>query len=159
MQKKDQSVETCKKNFISILDPIQSYMRVIWKHLSLIDAELQNVRPNPENLTLPQCTVAESTINQAYYMGIFILGLDPIRFKKLRDNLFNSYMVGRDEYPKTINRATSMLMVYRIPNSKGMRGSMSQEQQEGIFHRLMIVLSIQHPSQYEKIWELEMSRK
>jgi hypothetical protein len=60
-------------------------------------------------MTEDELAAIEAEACEAIEVALVISGVDRRRYGKLKDKLANSYLLGRDQYPDTFDKATRIL--------------------------------------------------
>jgi len=67
---------------------------------------------------------AEETASEAVKAALLISGADRLKYRKLKDELANNYLLGTDQYPDTFEKALRILGNYQtMTNSQPYRPS------------------------------------
>jgi hypothetical protein len=68
---------------------------------------------DPNNLTEDELAAVEAKVSEAIKGALLISGADKRCYGKLKDKLANSYLLGSDQYPNTLDKATRILDNYQ----------------------------------------------
>ncbi len=91
-------------------------------HRGLVDAELD--RRGLTNPNDAQIEAAENVAVEQVKAALLISGADRRKFGKLKDELANNYLLGRNQYPDTLEKAGRILSNYQSTDvSARYRGS------------------------------------
>ena len=112
-QPKHATVQSYLETFQNCVDVISHCGGAIDQEPGFVEPiakELGIILPLPDGDSRKQVTEAAS---QRYLALAFLMGADRTRYGKLLEDLENSYLQGRDDYPKTLNEAYTLLMYWR----------------------------------------------
>ncbi|KAI2489179.1 Reverse transcriptase (RNA-dependent DNA polymerase) [Fragilaria crotonensis] len=68
---------------------------------------------DPENLDEQQKQDVAKESHSRYLATAFISGADPVRYGRLVENLENDFLMGRDNYPKTVRAAYNIMTFWK----------------------------------------------
>jgi hypothetical protein len=113
-QGKNERVEEYLWNLRSLWDTVEAFGGSTGVHKGLTEGLIKASRwvADPNNITedkLPAVKAEASAIKVA----ILISGVDRRRYRKLKDKLTNSYLLGSDQYPDTFHKAMRILGNYQ----------------------------------------------
>ncbi len=69
---------------------------------------------NPNNITDAERTAAEEEVADAVKAALLISGADKWRYGRLKEQLANNYLLGTDQYPDTLEKASRILGNYQV---------------------------------------------
>ncbi len=69
---------------------------------------------NPNNITDAERTAAEEEVADAVKAALLISGADKQRYGRLKEQLANNYLLGTDQYPDTLEKASRILGNYQV---------------------------------------------
>ena len=72
---------------------------------------------NQNNITEQEQQDAVDEVAEAVKAALLISGADKRRYGKLKEQLANNYLLGTDQYPNTLEKATRVLGNYQVPKS------------------------------------------
>jgi len=118
-QSDKETVEEYSHNFKSLWDTVKAFEGYPGVQLGLIDRLLRapgRVK-NRDNITEQEQMDAKSKVAKAVKAALLISGADKRRYGKLKEQLANNYLLGTDQYPNTLEKATRILKTYHVPKS------------------------------------------
>ncbi len=68
---------------------------------------------DPNNVTEDELAAMEAEVSEAIKGALLISGADKRCYRKLKDKLTNSYLLGSDQYSDTFDKATRILGNYQ----------------------------------------------
>ncbi len=69
---------------------------------------------NPSSITEAEQTTAEEEVADAVKAALHIRGADKRRYGRLKEQLANNYLLGTDQYPDTLEKASRILGNYQV---------------------------------------------
>ena len=69
---------------------------------------------NPNSITDAEETAAEEEVADAVKAALLISGADKRRYGRLKEQLANNYLLGTDQYPDTLEKASRILGNYQV---------------------------------------------
>jgi hypothetical protein len=127
-QNKKHGVKEYGRNFRSLWDTVEAFGGSPGIHKGMVDGMLQDPK-KVANITKPTAKEIEKVhvgASEAVKAALLISGADKQRFRKLKDDLSNYYLLGSDQYPNTFDKALQVLGNYQAPkNVLPYRGSPS----------------------------------
>ena len=72
---------------------------------------------DPRNITKAEGTAAEEEVADAVKAALLISGADKRRYGRLKEQLANNYLLGTDQYPDTLEKASRILGNYQVPTN------------------------------------------
>jgi hypothetical protein len=96
---------------------IQHYGGSIGNEPAIVNEILIADGVDPDLATQDQIAVAITVAQEQCLASLFMQGADRGRFGKLMEDLENSFTQGRDNYPKTVQAAYSLLTNWKDKNS------------------------------------------
>ncbi len=69
---------------------------------------------DPRNITDAEETAAEEEVADAVKAALLISGADKRRYGRLKEQLANNYLLGTDQYPDTLEKASRILANYQV---------------------------------------------
>ena len=69
---------------------------------------------DPRNITKAEGTAAEEEVADAVKAALLISGADKRRYGRLKEQLANNYLLGTDQYPDTLEKASRILGNYQV---------------------------------------------
>ena len=106
-----ETVEEYSHNFKSLWDMVEAFGGSPGVQLGLIDGLLRapgRVK-NRDNITEQEQMDAESEVAEAVKAALLISGTDKRGYGKLKEQLANNYLLGTDQYPNMLEKATRIL--------------------------------------------------
>ena len=97
-QTEKESVEEYAQNFRSLWDTVEAFGGSPGVHQGLVDAELLN--QGVRNASAPQLKAAEEVLSEQVKAALLISGASRSKYGKLKDELANNYLLGRNQYPE-----------------------------------------------------------
>ena len=74
---------------------------------------------DPRNITKAEGTAAEEEVADVVKAALLIRGADKRRYGRLKEQLANNYLLGTDQYPDTLEKASWILGNYQVTSYKG----------------------------------------
>jgi hypothetical protein len=105
---------TC--NFKSLWDMVEALGGLPGIHKGLVTGLLAlpgQVR-DPSNITGDERTEAKEEVVDAIKAALLISGADKRRYGRLKEQLANNYLLGTDQYPDTLEKASRILGNYQV---------------------------------------------
>ena len=93
-----------KSQFDVYITVLESYCGGVSVPQVLVDTKLKEFYPSVSDVTTAnssQRTTAEVPEREHYLACMMLVGVNSMRSVRLKDDLFNSYLLGGDMYPKT----------------------------------------------------------
>ena len=87
----------------------------------LVGTKLKEFYPLVSDMTTSdsdQCTAAELPAIKHYLACMMLVGANAVRLGGLKDDLFNSYLLGGDKYPNTREDGVGLLNNCKIPKKQ-----------------------------------------
>jgi hypothetical protein len=69
---------------------------------------------NPNNITDAERTATEEEVVDAVKAALLISGAGKQRYGRLKEQLANNYLLGTDQYPDTLEKASRILENYQV---------------------------------------------
>ena len=69
---------------------------------------------NPSSITNAERTTAEEEVADVVKAALLISGADTRRYGRLKEQLANNYLLGTDQYPDTLEKASRILGNYQV---------------------------------------------
>ncbi len=69
---------------------------------------------DPSNITKDERTEAKEEVADAVKVALLISGADKRRYGRLKEQLANNYLLGTDQYPDTLEKASRILGNYQV---------------------------------------------
>ena len=69
---------------------------------------------NPSNITNAEQTAAEEEVADAVKAALLISGADKQRYGRLKEKHANNYLLGTDQYPDMLEKASRILGNYQV---------------------------------------------
>ncbi len=107
MQVEKDSAEEYARNFQSLWDIVEAFGGSPRIHKGLVDAELAT-----KNITNPspvQTKATQEVASKVVKTALLISGSDKRKYRKLKDELANNYLLGTDQYPNTFDKTARIL--------------------------------------------------
>ena len=101
-----------KSQFDVYITVLESYCGGVSVPQVLVDTKLKELYPSVSDVTTAnssQRTTAEVPAREHYLACMMLVGANAVRFCGLKDNLFNSYLLGGYKYPKTREDVAGLL--------------------------------------------------
>jgi hypothetical protein len=111
-----ETVEEYSRNFKSLWDTVEAFGGSPGLHRGLVEGVLRTpgkVR-DVNNITEGEDIAAEEEVAEAVKAALLISGADKRRYGKLKEQLANNYLLGTDQYPNTLEKATRILGNYQV---------------------------------------------
>ena len=108
-QSEKELVEEYARNFRSLWDTVEAFGGSPGIHQGLVNAELKR-----KGLTSPnddQIEAAENVAVEQVKAALLISGADQRKFRKLKDELANNYLLCTDQYPDTLEKVGRILFL------------------------------------------------
>jgi hypothetical protein len=115
-QTEKESVDEYGSNFKSLWDTVEAFGGSPGIHQGLVNGLLASpgqVR-NPNSITDAEETAAEEEVADAAKAALLISGADKRRYGRLKEQLANNYLLGTDQYPDTLEKASRILGNYQV---------------------------------------------
>jgi hypothetical protein len=114
-QGKKEMVEEYARNLRSLWDTVEAFGGSPGVHKGLVEGLIRMPRrvADPNNVTEDELAATEAEVSEAVKGALLISGADKMRYRRLKDKLANSYLLGSDQYPNTFNKATRILGIYQ----------------------------------------------
>ncbi len=111
MQTDKQTVEEYSQNFKSLWDTVKAFGGSPRVHKGLVKGVLAmpGKARDPNNVTEEQLADAEEEMTKAVKAALLISSVDKKRYAKLKEQLANNYLLGIDQYPSTLEKASKNL--------------------------------------------------
>jgi hypothetical protein len=71
----------------------------------------------PYNVTEEELPTAEGEVTKAVKAVLLISGMDKKRYGRLKEQLANNYLLGTDQYPNMLKKASRILGNYQVAKS------------------------------------------
>ena len=115
-QGKKEMVEEYARNLMSLWDTVEAFGGLPGVHKGLVEGLIRTPGgvADSNNVTEDELAAAEAKVSEAVKGALLISGMDKRRYRKLKDELANSYLLGSDQYPDTFNKATRILGNYQM---------------------------------------------
>ena len=72
---------------------------------------------DPNNISDQEQQEAIEEVAEAVKAALLICGADKRRYGRLKEQLANNYLLGTDQYPNTLEKATRILGNYQVPKT------------------------------------------
>ena len=115
-QTEKESVDEYARNFKSLWDTVEAFGGSPGIHQGLVKGLLTTpgrVR-DPRNVTQAEGTAAEEEVADAVKAALLISRADKRRYGRLKEQLANNYLLGTDQYPDTLEKASRILGNYQV---------------------------------------------
>ena len=109
-------MEQYGRNFRALWETVEAFGGSPGVHQGMIDGMLKDLT-RVANVTRPtsaEITKAEEDASEAVKAALLISGADKTRYGRLKDQLANNYLLGTDQYPDTLEKATRILGNYQM---------------------------------------------
>ena len=73
---------------------------------------------NPTGISADKHTSAEEEVAEGVKATMLIIGASKARYARLKEQLANNYLLGTDQYPNTLEKATCSQLALRVCNSQ-----------------------------------------
>ena len=113
-QSEKDSIEEYTRNFRSLWNTVEAFGGTPGIHEGLVGAELTRLGIRLDAATAAQLVAAEEVSAEQIKAALLISGADCRRYGKLKDELANSYLLGSDQYPNTLEKAARILSNYQV---------------------------------------------
>jgi hypothetical protein len=119
-QTNKETVEEYSRNFKILWDMVEAFGGSPGLQQGLVKGLLRAPGRvnNQNNITEQEQQDAVDEVAEAVKAALLISGADKRRYGKLKEQLANNYLLGTDQYPNTLEKATRVLGNYQVP--KGM---------------------------------------
>ena len=110
-----------KSQFDVYITVLESYCGGVSVPQVLVDTKLKELYPSVSDVTTAnssQRTTAEVPAREHYLACMMLVGANSMRSVRLKDDLFNSYLLGGDMYPKTREDVMGLLKNYKVPKKQ-----------------------------------------
>jgi hypothetical protein len=114
-QNEKESVEEYARNFRSLWNTVEAFGGSPGVHEGMVEAELSR-----RQIATPSATElkeARAIASEQVKAAMLISGADRRRYRKLREDLANNYLLGTDQYPDTFEKASNLLSNYQHTRS------------------------------------------
>jgi hypothetical protein len=114
-QGKKEMVEEYARNLRSLWDTVEAFGGPPGVHKGLVEGLIRTPGQvaDPNNVTEDELAAMEAKVSEAVKGALLISGTDKRHYRKLKDELTNSYLLGSDQYPNTFDKATRILANYQ----------------------------------------------
>ena len=114
-----ETVEEYSRNFKSLWDTVKAFGGSPGLQQGLVKGLLRAPgRVNDQNnITEQEQQDAVDEVAEAVKAALLISGADKRRYGKLKEQLANNYLLGTNQYPNTLEKATRVLGNYQVPKS------------------------------------------
>jgi hypothetical protein len=108
-------VEEYSWNLRSLWDTVETFCGLPGVHKGLVEGLVRAPGwvADPNNMTKDKLAAVEAEASDAIKVALLISGMDRRRYRKLKDKLTNSYLLGSNQYPDTSNKAARILGNYQ----------------------------------------------
>ncbi len=115
IQGEKDSVDKYAHNFKSLWDTVKAFGGSLGMQKELIKGVLDTPRSvaNPASILADKHTSAEEEVAKAVKAAMLSSGASKARYARLKEQLANSYLLGMDQYPNTLEKATRILGNYQ----------------------------------------------
>ncbi len=116
-QGEKESVDKYARNFKSLWDMVEAFGGSPGMQKGLIQRVLETpVRvENPASISADELAGAEEEVAEAVKAAL-ISRASKARYARLKEQLVNNYLLGTDQYPNTLEKATRILRNYQESN-------------------------------------------
>ena len=114
-----ETVEEYTRNFKSLWDTVEAFGGSPGLQKGLVEGLLRvpgRVR-DPNNILDDERHEAEEEVTEAVKAALLISGADKRRYGRLKEQLANNYLLGTDQYPNTLEKASRILGNYQVPKT------------------------------------------
>jgi hypothetical protein len=103
------------QNFKSLWDTVKVFGGLLGVHKGLVKGVLTmpGKARDPYNVTEEELAAAEEEVTEAVKAALLISGMDKKRYGRLKEQLANNYLLGTDQYPNTLEKASRILGNYQ----------------------------------------------
>ena len=108
-------MEQYGQNFRALWETVEAFGGSPGIHQGMIEAMLKDPTrvTNVGKPTVTEINAAEDDAMEAVKAALLISGADKLRFRRLKDELANNYLLGTDQYPDTYEKAVRILGNYQ----------------------------------------------
>ena len=86
-----------------------------------VDTKLKELPPLVSDVTAAKGdhrTAAKVPMQEQYLACTMLVGENAVQFSSLKDDLFNSYLIGRNKHPKTREYVVGLMHNYKVPKKQ-----------------------------------------
>ncbi len=114
-QGKRESVEEYSRSFKSLWDTVEAFEGLPGMQKGLIDRLLKPLGRgwDPDIVTAKEFEAAENEVAKAVKAVLLISGANKVRYWQLKEQLATNYLLGTNQYPNTIEKATIIVGNYQ----------------------------------------------
>ena len=114
-QNDKETVEQYGQNFCALWEMVEAFGGSPGVHQEMINRMLKDSTQvaNVGRPTTTEIREAEEDASEAVKAALLISGADKTRFRRLKDELANNYLLGTDQYPDTYEKAMRILGNYQ----------------------------------------------
>ena len=107
----EESMEEYSCNFKSLWDTVKTFGGSPGIHKGLLKGVLATPGKlvNPNHVTDNEMTAVEEEVTEAVKAALLISGADKRRHGRLKEQLANNYLLGTDQYPNRLKKASRIL--------------------------------------------------
>ena len=115
-QTEKESVDEYARNFKSLWDTVEAFGGSPGIYQGLVKGLLATAGQvhDPGNITQAEETAAEEEVADAVKAVLLISRADKRRYGRLKEQLANNYLLGTDQYPDTLEKASRILGNYQV---------------------------------------------
>ena len=115
-QGEKEGVDKYACNFKSLWDTVEAFRGSPGLHKGLVKGLLATPGrvASPSSITATEVAVAKEEVADRVKAALLISGADKQRYGGLKDQLGNNYLLGTDQYPDTLEKASKILGNYQI---------------------------------------------
>ena len=116
-QTNKETVEEYLRNFKSLWDTVEAFGGSPGLQQGLVEGLLRALERvnDPNNITEQEQQDVVDEVAEAVKAALLISGADKRRYRKLKEQLANNYLLGTDQYPNMLEKATRIIGNYQVP--------------------------------------------
>ena len=115
-QAEKESVDKYARNFKSLWDMVEAFRRSTGLHKGLVKGLFATPGrvTNPSRIIAAELAEAKEEVADAVKAALRISRADKQRYGRLKEQLANNYLLGTDQYPDTLEKASRILGNYQV---------------------------------------------
>jgi hypothetical protein len=123
-----ESVEEYSRNFRSLWNTVEAFGGSPGIHKGLVKGVLATPGKveDPNHVTSDEMAAAEEEVAEVVKAALLISGEDKRRYRRLKEQLANNYLLGTDQYPNTLKKASRILGNYQVAKNPQFRDCRSK---------------------------------
>ncbi len=136
-QGEKEGVDKYSRNFKSLWDTVEAFGGSSSIDKGLVDMVLKKKITDPSKASKKERVDAEAETSQAVKAALLISSAHKAQYGRLKEQLANNYLLGTDQYPNMLEKATRILGNYQVAKTsqfgerKSKRGGLAFIQKGG----------------------------